>query len=245
MRGREMKALRSAAFRREEDEGCTDPSSEFVLVVDHSPFFAEALARLLAREGLHAAHASFAEAAREAGSRQPTLLLIDGDQDWHQVLTCALAVSAASAQVRTLLLVNADDALSDALAEQAGARGWVSRSTGSRDLLEAIRLTRSGPLPRSGRRGAGRRSPNASHRRRSDSLGPLTDRQLQVLEALANGLRDPVIAANLGISAHTVRTHVQNILAKLDVHTRHQAVAVARRAGLRPMPAGNGHGQGR
>jgi DNA-binding NarL/FixJ family response regulator len=60
----------------------------------------------------------------------------------------------------------------------------------------------------------------------------LTPRELEILMLLADGLSSPDIAAELVISRRTVGTHVQHILAKLDVHTRTQAVAAAHRAGL-------------
>ena len=60
----------------------------------------------------------------------------------------------------------------------------------------------------------------------------LTPRELEILTLLADGFSSPDIAAELVISPRTVGTHVQHILAKLDVHTRTQAVAAAHRAGL-------------
>lgn len=64
----------------------------------------------------------------------------------------------------------------------------------------------------------------------------LTPREQEVLRELMSGATSAMIAAHLGISGHTVRTHVQNIFGKLGVHTRLEAVAVALRAGLRPAP---------
>lgn len=53
---------------------------------------------------------------------------------------------------------------------------------------------------------------------------PLTNREIEVLELVATGMSNKQIASKLGISAHTVKFHVNAILAKLDVHTRTQAV---------------------
>jgi DNA-binding CsgD family transcriptional regulator len=61
---------------------------------------------------------------------------------------------------------------------------------------------------------------------------PLTAREREVLALLAEGLGNKVIAARLGLSEHTVKTHVTAILAKLDADTRAEAVAVGARAGL-------------
>ena len=60
----------------------------------------------------------------------------------------------------------------------------------------------------------------------------LTPRELEVLQLLAEGLTQPQIARQLVISPRTVGTHIQNLLGKLDVHSRAQAVALAHRMGL-------------
>jgi DNA-binding CsgD family transcriptional regulator len=64
-------------------------------------------------------------------------------------------------------------------------------------------------------------------------LASLTVRERQVLEAMMRGLGRDQIAAQLTISPNTVRTHMQNVLGKLEVHSSVAAVALARRAGMR------------
>jgi DNA-binding NarL/FixJ family response regulator len=64
----------------------------------------------------------------------------------------------------------------------------------------------------------------------------LTGREREVLTLLAGGATSDEIAASLSVSRHTVRTHVQNILAKLQVHSRLQATAVALRHGIVKTP---------
>lgn len=73
--------------------------------------------------------------------------------------------------------------------------------------------------------------PSATHR----TLQKLTARETEVLRALAAGLDRREIAAQLYLSPHTVRTHVQRVLAKLDVHSVLSALALARTAGLEPL----------
>ncbi|MHB1243420.1 MAG: response regulator transcription factor, partial [Gaiellaceae bacterium] len=67
--------------------------------------------------------------------------------------------------------------------------------------------------------------------------GVLSRRELEVLTLLAEGLRQPEIAARLVISPKTVGTHIERILGKLDAHSRAQAVAIAYRLQLVPLPA--------
>jgi DNA-binding NarL/FixJ family response regulator len=71
-------------------------------------------------------------------------------------------------------------------------------------------------------------------RRRTGTATELTARELEVLGLLAEGVGTAAIAAQLHLSPHTVRNHVKRILAKLEVHSRLEAVAVARQAGLLP-----------
>lgn len=206
-----------------------------VLVVDSSPVFAEALTQLLRNRGLGAFEASFAHARSSASALQPVLMLLDGDEPWQQVLTCAADVSVASPSTRLLLLVASSWTGCESLARETGALGWVSRGSGVDALLEAIRFSRAGRPPPLRSHGWDRQlSPRFTAVHRGGPLRCLTAREHEVLEALCGGLRDNAIAGELGISPNTVRTHVQNVLGKLAVHTRHEAVTMALSAGVRP-----------
>jgi LuxR family maltose regulon positive regulatory protein len=68
----------------------------------------------------------------------------------------------------------------------------------------------------------------------SDLIEPLSERELQVLELIAEGLTNPEIAARLFLALNTVKAHCGNIYGKLDVHSRTQAVARAQALGLLP-----------
>jgi|1185.fasta_scaffold151680_2 DNA-binding NarL/FixJ family response regulator len=116
-----------------------------------------------------------------------------------------------------------------------GFSGWVPRTFGVTALLDSVRAVRRGetwipPLLLT------RLLPHLLDQQRGDP-GPeepfasLTARELDVLRAMARGVTRQDIADDLGISANTVRTHTQKILAKLGVHTSLAAVALARRAG--------------
>lgn len=65
--------------------------------------------------------------------------------------------------------------------------------------------------------------------------GALTRRELSVLRLVAHGLGNKEIASELGISTHTVKYHLASLLAKLDVHSRTEAVTIGRRRGLVPL----------
>ena len=71
-----------------------------------------------------------------------------------------------------------------------------------------------------------------SRRDRSSQLWELTLREIEILEHLHEGLRNAEIAQRLGISARTVETHVSSIIGKLQVHSRTEAVRVAKDKGV-------------
>lgn len=80
-----------------------------------------------------------------------------------------------------------------------------------------------------------RRSSQAVDQKQLEALQRLTSRELQVLDAIAQGLQSKEIAWNLGISIRTVDLHRSNILAKLSARNTSQAVAIARAAALKGM----------
>ncbi len=65
-------------------------------------------------------------------------------------------------------------------------------------------------------------------------IEPLSEREIEILQLIAEGLTNPEIATRLVLSLHTVKTHTRNIYGKLDVHTRTEAVARARTLGILP-----------
>jgi DNA-binding NarL/FixJ family response regulator len=140
-----------------------------------------------------------------------------------------------------------DDLEVVARALRSGFSGWVPKELGVTALLDSIRAVRRGetwipPLLLT------RLLPYLLDQQPSDPgrEGPfasLTAREFDVLHAMARGATRQEIAAELAISANTVRTHMQKILAKLGVHTSLAAVALARRSGWvdQHVPsAGNG-----
>ncbi len=122
---------------------------------------------------------------------------------------------------------------------------WLSMDAEPWQLLAAARAVRDGLLvlaPEAIRRGASRRTRDrggtAPDERTSGGAtegAPLTERELEVLRAIAEGLGNKQVAARLGISASTVKSHLEAIYAKLGAHTRSEAVSRGLRAGLVPL----------
>ncbi len=77
-------------------------------------------------------------------------------------------------------------------------------------------------------------APSETQAPNSDLIEPLSERELEVLQLIAEGLTNPEIASRLFLSLNTVKAHTRNIYGKLGVHSRTQAVARARALGVLP-----------
>jgi NarL family two-component system response regulator LiaR len=119
-------------------------------------------------------------------------------------------------------------------AARAGADGWVAKESSIDTLTDALRGASRGhayfPPEQLGRVLGELRADVGRAQRREGPLEVLTPREHDVLMRLAQGQRPAEIADELGMSAHTVRTHTNKIFAKLGVHSRLEAVTVARGA---------------
>ncbi len=144
-----------------------------------------------------------------------------------------------------VVVLSADHDIDHALAAaRAGIAAWVAKEQGAAELETVIRGVHQGyswfppemlgPILRELRGDVGRAH---EHENLLDVLSP---RERDVLLSMMDGKRGRQIAQDLLISTDTVRTHTRNIFAKLDVHSRLEAVRVARAAGLRRRPEGEG-----
>ncbi|PZT69317.1 DNA-binding response regulator [Streptomyces sp. SW4] len=157
--------------------------------------------------------------------------LVDG-------LSLVTGVRSAQPGVRVVVLAEKDDPRRAALALQAGASGWVAKDCSLSRLLTVIRgvLRDETHLPPALLTGVLRELTAArKHRTESERLvESLTPREREVLRCMVAGLGRKAVAERLYLSPHTVRTHMQNVLGKLGVHSTLAAVALARRAGVGP-----------
>ena len=123
---------------------------------------------------------------------------------------------------------------------RAGASGFLLKDTRPAELAEAIRTVADGEAvvsPRITRRMLemfASHLPDSGGRQADEDprIVSLTPREREILVLMAQGMSNSEIAAHLVVSATTVKTHVGNILAKLDVRDRVQAVVVAYETGL-------------
>jgi DNA-binding NarL/FixJ family response regulator len=205
-----------------------------VLLVDDHQLLTDSLARLLAAEPdieIMGIGGTVAEAKQLAQERMDVVLmdyrLPDGT---GAEATRAIKARWPSARVVMLTAVQDDETVLESI--QAGADGYLTKDRAVDDVVATVRSARAGEtlLPRSVIIGIAQRVAVARDRQAERApIEALTARELQVLQALAEGMATPDICDKLFISRNTLRTHVQNIMMKLHVHSKLEAVTVGLR----------------
>lgn len=198
---------------------------------DHSVFL-DAMSAVLIQRGYQVTVArSVRDTIESVRRKQPDVCLIDRHFAGDSGITAIGPMLAASGRTKILVLSADPDTEGIRQALQAGASGYLHKTRGVAALTRAIDRVQRGevvvdvPKPRPARERA--RSDDA---RRLAAF--LTARERECLNLLVEGLDTSGIATKLGVSAATVRTHVQSVLTKLGVHSRLEAASYAVRYGL-------------
>lgn len=175
-----------------------------------------------------------AEAAVEvAEATVPDLMLIDiGLPDGNGVEAGAQILrDHPGIKVVALTALSEPNAVRDAIA--SGFSGYLTKDTQAEAFVHALQGVMDGQIVVPQKLGRGAVSPNGTNGGGGTPTNAgllarqLTPRELEVLQLLAQGAASPEIAQRLGVSPNTVRTHVQCILTKLQVHSRLEAAAFA------------------
>ena len=175
-------------------------------------------------------------AVEQAVEQAADVVLMDVEMPKCNGIEGVHRLMAACPRTKALMLTtfDLDEYVYEAL--RAGASGFLLKTASPGDLATAVRAVHGGEMlfsPAVTRRLVESyvRRPPASQAR-PPALAPLTDRELDVFRAIARGLSNAEIAAELFLGEATVRTHVSRILAKLDLRDRVQAVVLAHESGL-------------
>jgi DNA-binding NarL/FixJ family response regulator len=144
-------------------------------------------------------------------------------------------IKQASPSTKVVIMTAHEDEGLLVEAVEAGASGFLRKTEGVDEFIAAVKAAAEGEILID-RAALARMLPKVAREReaRQDAqhlLGQLTDREREILGQLAQGLRNDDIATKLFISPQTVQTHVRNLLNKLGVHSKLEAVAFAVRHG--------------
>jgi DNA-binding NarL/FixJ family response regulator len=192
-----------------------------------------------AEDGLQAVHLTEQE--------EPDVILMDVRMPNLDgvAATRRIAESGSRAKVIVLTTYDLDEYVYDAI--RAGASAFLLKDVQPTQLVDAIRVVAAGDAllaPSVTRRLLDRFAHSLPDRGPAPaSLSNLTEREVEVLRSLANGLSNAELAEHLFVSEATVKTHVSNLLRKLGVRDRVQAVILAYDAGLvHPSPGSDASG---
>lgn len=208
-----------------------------VLIVNQHQLVGEILRSALTEDGLFdvvdpVARAGDALAAAHRG--EVDVVLLDVESDEQSALQLLHDLRSSERPPAVLVLTSATDAQTVSAVMAAGASGYLTLDADLHDVREAVRSAAEGRVALNGRR-LEALVRHLTRQRTPEPAAPssgLTDRELAVLRLLVDGAATGRISEELGISAHTTRTHVQNVLMKLGVHSRLEAAAHAAAHGL-------------
>lgn len=208
-----------------------------VLVADRQALFRQALRTILEEQPDIVVVGEGGDVDRvlaEAQATRPDVILLDEGLSAGRGGHTASLLRMSVPDCRVVLIAAAEDQLGLLAAVEAGVVGYLTRDVGIYELLEGTRMVQKGEALIPSRMLPGLLSSLLeSHRREREALvriSRLTAREREVLELLGAGAKNRAIANTLMISPDTARTHVQNLLAKLGVHSRLEAAAFVAQA---------------
>jgi DNA-binding NarL/FixJ family response regulator len=201
----------------------TTPATARVLIVDDHPILRHGIAQLITREAdfcVCGEAGGYDEALQLLAQQEVDLMLIDLSLEGQSGLDLIRAVRERQPRVRCLVLSMHDERLHAERALRAGARGYLMKQEATRKIVTALRQVRDGRIYLSEsiasdllERMAGGAAPAA------DASHGLSDRELEVLQLVGQGLKTGEIAKALHRSVHTVEAHRASIKRKLGLKT--------------------------
>jgi DNA-binding NarL/FixJ family response regulator len=198
-----------------------------VLCVDDHPIVREGIAAIVNLQAdmmLAGAAATGGEALEQFFKLHPDVALVDlklPDMSGFDVIK---KIKDKSPNARIIVLSSYEGDVDIQRALEAGAQGYVAKGMVRDELLDVIRSVHAGK----------RRLPAAVAQKLAEHIAdePISPRELEVLSLMAAGKRNKEIADELSLAEDTVKMHVRNILSKLQVNDRTEAVTIALRRGI-------------
>ena len=208
-----------------------------ILIVDDHPMLREALRGVIEME-------DDMEVIAEAGNGQqgvaralalkPDVIVMDLYLPIMDGITAIGEIMAANPAARILAITSSTEDEMVVATVQAGASGYLLKDASGELFISALRQVAQGMLffpPAVSEKMARGMRQRSTHEREKAVANPLTRREQEILELLGDGLSNSLIAARLYLSESTVRVHIFNLLGKLHLQDRNQAIVYALKQG--------------
>ncbi len=206
-----------------------------VLVADDHSLFRDGIISLLEAAGFEVVgQVGDGQAAVEATRRlQPALVLMDIHMPKMTGLEALRLIKEEMPDTQVVMLTVSEDDVDLFEATKSGAQGYLLKSLNAKQFIEMLEGLQQGEAAMTRQTTArlmkGLTNPPT---RKAESTKRLTEREIELLHLVANGLPNKAIAQALSVSENTVKYHMKNIMQKLDVQNRTEAVTYAMRTGL-------------
>jgi DNA-binding NarL/FixJ family response regulator len=203
-----------------------------ILLADDHSMFRQSLRAVLEREGFQVIGeaADGHEALRLAEQHTPSVAVLDLSMPLLNGLQVAREIQKLSVRIQTILLTMYEEDAYVLEALQAGVRGYVLKTQAAADLVQALREVEKGAIYLSP--GISRAVVNAFLSKTHVPADPLSPREHQVLQLVAEGKTTKEVATLLGVSVKTAESHRGHVMEKLDIHDTAGLVRYAIRRGL-------------
>jgi DNA-binding NarL/FixJ family response regulator len=198
-----------------------------ILTVDDHPVLREGIAALLEGQKdmiLVAEAVNGREAIEQFRTHRPDVTLMDLQMPEVNGIDAIVSIRSEFPQARILVLTTYKGDVHAARALDAGACGYLLKSSLRKDLLDTIRAVHTGR-----KRIPAEIAMGIAEHHSSDTL---TARELEVLTLVAAGNANKIVASQLGVSEETVKGHMKSILSKLNANDRTHAVTIALKRGI-------------
>lgn len=207
-----------------------------VLIIDDHPMLRRGVAQLLELDEelrLVGEASSGDEGIKQALTLDPDLILLDLNMHGMSGIDTLKAMRMADIFAKVLVFTVSDNHDDVVAALKAGADGYLLKDIEPEDLLAAIKKAASGQMPISEKLSSAlAQAISRRPKENAPSLDSLTEREIQILKAIADGDSNKMIARKLDITEGTVKVHVKKVLKKLHFRSRVEAAVWAVSQGL-------------